>query len=411
MKKFRLVCRPTDESGAIAIIAAITLPLFLGFAAIAIDLSHLYVVRNELQNAADAGALAGARVLYDDEGTSVNENANQTAYDAAVANWSQKTPAEVNWQGGNEGDVQRGHWSFATRTFTPNPSLVPADLWNVSTEELDANPDFINAVRVKTRREANPVTLFFARILGKETAKLSAEAVAYRGFAGSIDPYEAMPIVICRESILTNADIYTCNVGRMINSGQNIATNETGGWTDFNWDDPCTGGTNASAVRDKIIGGGNPEPVYYNREVATNGGEIQSAFGELLTRWEEYKNKGEPWKLTLPVITCPDNNIGTCEMVVGAVEVNVVWITGTGEDPSYTNVPYKMGGWSSSAADGLTRWSEFVTYFNLQNVDGSPAPYAKKSIYFKPDCTYHEPTGISGGENFGVLSKVPVLVK
>jgi Flp pilus assembly protein TadG len=68
-----------NERGAIAIIVAIALPVFLGFAALAIDLSNLYVARNELQNAADAGALAGARILYDDSGTSVNEGANQRA--------------------------------------------------------------------------------------------------------------------------------------------------------------------------------------------------------------------------------------------------------------------------------------------------------------------------------------------
>jgi hypothetical protein len=35
----------------------------------------------------------------------------------------------------------------------------------------------------------------------------------------------------------------------------------------------------------------------------------------------------------------------------------------------------------------------------------------KKCIYFLPDCNPHIPTGISGGENFGVLAKIPVLVK
>jgi hypothetical protein len=47
----------------------------------------------------------------------------------------------------------------------------------------------------------------------------------------------------------------------------------------------------------------------------------------------------------------------------------------------------------------------------LKNVDGSQAPYDKKSIYFLPDCTPHELTGVSGGYNFGILAKIPVLVK
>ena len=98
MKIRKMISRARDEGGAVAIIVAVTLPVFLAFAALAIDLSHLYVVRNELQNAADAGALAGARFLYNDSGTSINENANQIAYDAAVANNSQKMAVEVNWE-------------------------------------------------------------------------------------------------------------------------------------------------------------------------------------------------------------------------------------------------------------------------------------------------------------------------
>jgi hypothetical protein len=116
----------------------------------------------------------------------------------------------------------------------------------------------------------------------------------------------------------------------------------------------------------------------------------------------------------LPVVTCPGNNITTCQELVGAVAVKVVWITGEGEDPGYNDAPTKMGSWSSSNADGSVRWSEFVAHFGLENLDANsgtaPAPYVKKSIYFLPDCSPHVPTGGSGGENFGVLAKIPVLV-
>jgi Flp pilus assembly protein TadG len=61
-----------DQRGVTIVIVAIMIAVFIGFAALAVDISHLYVVRNELQNAADAGALAGARVLYNVGGTAVN---------------------------------------------------------------------------------------------------------------------------------------------------------------------------------------------------------------------------------------------------------------------------------------------------------------------------------------------------
>ncbi len=97
---------------------------------------------SELHNAADAGALTGARFLYNDDGTSVNAGANQIALDAAFANLSEQVPVEVNWPGGNTGDVQRGHWRFSDKACTPNASLLPVDLWNVSSDELDANLEF-----------------------------------------------------------------------------------------------------------------------------------------------------------------------------------------------------------------------------------------------------------------------------
>jgi len=103
--------------------------------------------------------------------------------------------------------------------------------------------------------------------------------------------------------------------------------------------------------------------------------------------------------------------MGVCQEVVGAVNVNILWITGAGEDPQYNNAPAQMGDWSDSSQDGQVRWGSFVNYFHLENVDGSPAPYAKKSIYFLPDCTEHDLSGTTGGENFGILATIPVLVK
>jgi Flp pilus assembly protein TadG len=411
MKQLVIRSSLKNQTGAVAIMVALLLIVFIGFAALAIDLGHLYVVRNELQNAADAGALAGARFLYNSDGTAVNTGANQIAYDAAKENNSEKVSVDINWTSGNAGDVQRGHWSFATRTFTPNDSTAAFDLWNISTEELDAHPDFINAVKVVTRRQTLPATSFFARIFGHEGFVLAADAVAYIGFAGTLMPEDVdQPIAICRDTIL-NDGAYSCNIGRMINSGQNIDSNETGGWTSFNQDDPCTGGTNAQEVSGLVCGDGNPEGITLGADIATNGGEIQSAFNKLIQCWKDTTGQTEPWNLTLPVVTCPGNNMGTCENVRGAVNLNIVWITEAGEDPSYSNAPTQMGAWSNNDPDGSVRWDDFVSVFNLQNVDGSPAPYAKKSIYFLPDCTPHEPKGGSGGENFGVLAKIPVLVE
>ncbi|NUN23562.1 MAG: hypothetical protein HUU09_08845 [Candidatus Jettenia caeni] len=400
--RFQLYVRLKNERGATIIIVALLMVTFIGFAAFAIDIGHLCVVQNELQNAADAGALAGARFLYSKDGAAINEDANQIAYNTATTNTGEGKAVEVNWLGGNGGDVQRGHWSFATNTFTPNASLDPVDLINRSDEDLDADPDFINAVRVITRRKSSPASSFFARVFGYQGFTLQKEAVAYIGFAGTLQPGDVyQPIAICIDSILQN-DRYQCTVGRMSND-------ETAGWTDFNQENPCQGGTNAHDVKALVCGEGNPEPIYLGKDMATIGGVVASALKDIIECWENQTGKEILWNLTLPVVTCPGNNVGTCEEVVGAVNVNIVWITDK-DDPK--DAPYKMGDWTSSDKDGEKRWDSFVAHFNLQDVDGNPAPYEKKSIYFKPDCNPHiPPTGTSGGKNFGILAKIPVLVK
>ncbi len=432
-KVFRMLGSMRDQGGAVALWVAILLPVFIGFGALAFDISHFLVVRGEVQNAADAGALAGARFLYNNDGTAVNPGANQIAYDTATANQSQNQAAYVNWTSGNVDDVQRGHWSFATRTFTPNDSLSPVDLWNVSSSELDADLNFINAVRVRAHRRNPQAFAIFGRIFGVSGIDVSGQAIAYIGFAGSLAEGDAdQPIAICKEAILDFSDDpdgeFTCAVGRMINSGENQATNETGGWTSFyqDLDDPnlpCNGGTNAQEVRDLVCGDGNPDPIKLDEPMATNGGDIQSAFNDLIDCWKAHlaENGPTPWNLTLPVIDCPGNNVGTCQDVKGAVFINIVWITEAGEDPGYNNAPTQMAGildsnpavgaWSSEDPDGEARWTSFAEHFSLRDMVGNPATYQKKTIYFLPDCTPHELKGNSGGENFGVLARIPVLVQ
>jgi hypothetical protein len=423
-----------DQSGVIVVLVAILMLVFLGIAALVIDLSNLYVVRNELQNAADAGALAGARFLYNDDGTLVNEGANQIAYEAAIANkalaMTGAIAVDVNWTGGNIGDVQRGHWCFATQDFWPNPSLSPVDLWNVSTEDLDADPSFINAVRVEARRQATPAASFFARILGYEYFELSKYAVAYIGFAGSLQEGEVdQPIGICKQSIVDEDGNYDCHTGRMIDSGGGT-THNTGAWTNFS--QPCDTAS-ASSVRPLVCGGGNPDVISLGDGMGTVGGMQNNVYSDLRNCWlsESHLNsRGYPteaWELTLPVIDCPGNNPGPCSEVVGAVTLNVLWIKQPSADPQWMDIPLEMEGWRCSHFEGglsideMTDtqrqecWQQFAIAFDLQTADGTSVgdltpSDLQKTMFFRPDCEPHEPKGGTGGQNFGVLARRPVLV-
>jgi Flp pilus assembly protein TadG len=57
------LARRRDQHGVVAIVVALMLVVLIGFAGLALDLGKLYVTKSELQNSADACALAAARDL------------------------------------------------------------------------------------------------------------------------------------------------------------------------------------------------------------------------------------------------------------------------------------------------------------------------------------------------------------
>ena len=231
MKRFSILARLNNEQGAIFIIVAVSMLVLVGFAALAVDTGHLHVVRNELQNAADAGALAAARVLLNEDGVNINTTlASSTGQAAAKANKSGGEDPECVWNDGDNGpDVIRGHWSFTTGQFTPNDSSTQTDLFN--SPDPDTDTIFINAVKVKVHRRSIPP--FLARIFGHKKFVRHASAIAYRGFAGNfIENTFDQPIAICADSIKWGGNI-TCNIGRMLDSSNNPAKSDTGGVDEF----------------------------------------------------------------------------------------------------------------------------------------------------------------------------------
>jgi Flp pilus assembly protein TadG len=454
------------QRGAIAVLVMVAMVPLLGFAALAVDVGNLVVARNELQNAADAGALAGARCLYNQDAPlpaclqtnsstrgHVNVNANQVAFQAATANDSQKVPVDVNLTSGNGPDVERGHWNSTTRQFTANAVTAPADLANSTTAQLNANPNFINAIRVTARREATPVQAFFSRVLGFDSFEPRASAVAVVGFAGTLLPGEAdQPIVICQDSLLGDDK---CTVGRMIPS-----TSDTARWTGFEQldeDASCGGASSADTIKGLVCKTGNKIPLKLGNQVITTEGGVNSALQDLWGCWNDITGRDEVWPLTLPVVECDDGP--TCANLVGAVNVDVLWVQrqepggkyACGEFPEKSapckmqyidpdteeirvwNAPIETTGLpilddegnpvlndkgkpTYYPVDGNARWDSFATFFNLRTGSGALATVANggwvnQALYFRPDCTPHEPQGDSGGKNFGILAKIPRLVQ
>jgi Flp pilus assembly protein TadG len=168
----RLTDLMTDQSGAFAVMAALLFVVFLALGALIVDYAHMVAVQDELQNAADAGALGGARVLgsYTSNAsnwtagwTSTEDTATQTALsNAADGKKLQdcRDEAEVGFQV----QSQAGYWRFTTKQFLaydnpPNPLL--------STDKP--------AMCVTLSKTVN---MFFAPIVGVPIKQVSAQAVA-----------------------------------------------------------------------------------------------------------------------------------------------------------------------------------------------------------------------------------------
>lgn len=414
----RMISMWRDQKGITLVFVAGLTITFVTFAALSVDIAHLYVVQNELQNAADAVALAGARRLYHPDGSAINIDANRIAYEAAIANNSEKIPVEVRLPYTNQADVQRGHYSFAAQTFTPSERTTLPDLWGATTAELDADVTFVNALKVRTHRQQTPANSFFARIMGFRGFNVSAEAIAYIGYAGAVTPLAIdQPIAICKQAILNSGSEYTCATGRMMNANM-----DTAAWT--NLTQPCETAS-ASSVRPLICEEeANEIPLVINRSIGTINGQVNSAYKDLHLCWngnslldvDGDEVPDQSWPLTLPVVDCcpPDDPncdpaIGNCAEFVGIVDVEILWISEWGNGKM--TAPRKMDDWTcAEKSNDKECWQSFVQHFSIQNYDGSYPSLETKSIYLKPSCSAHIPVGTTGGQNFGVLAKIPVLV-
>lgn len=156
-RESRQFYRSRKPHGAIIVLAALMMTLLVGMLAFAIDCGVIALARNELQNAADAGALAGAAAL------SGGPDAAQTAAQAAAqANGVGSKPVAIV----SDQDIELGTWDKKSLCFTP---LADSARTNA------------NAVRITCRvnqSRGNQLGLFFAPLFGQSSSNVAAQAVA-----------------------------------------------------------------------------------------------------------------------------------------------------------------------------------------------------------------------------------------
>jgi len=138
-----------SRRGNYAILTALVLVVLLGFAALAIDLSYIRLTRLQAQNAADAGAHAALLELRQTR----DQDASRARADQIVS---------LNVVAGEQAaiepgvDVIFGGWDFDAKSFDPSA-------------------EYINAVEVTVRRDAESpagaIPLMIGRVFGDDAAE------------------------------------------------------------------------------------------------------------------------------------------------------------------------------------------------------------------------------------------------
>jgi hypothetical protein len=203
--------RLTDERGAIAVLAALTIVILLAAVAFVVDISRLYHERQVLQNAVDFGALAGAQDLPV-QGSAQANISSAIARTVAVANAPQISTAGltiayecvVGDQDANglpdPGDVP----------FVCGPTGTWTSGWTAKGSRVihDCNPfagDKCNTIRLST---SNTIPYYFAPVIGINTGSTGVvNAASCKGSCGAASSPVDVVMVLDRTGSMDVADV------------------------------------------------------------------------------------------------------------------------------------------------------------------------------------------------------------
>jgi hypothetical protein len=178
------------ERGQTIVLVAISLVSLLAMAALAIDIVTLYAARSEIQRAADAAALAGAKAVADSGVTTLPPGdpflLNATALARSMAA------------------------SAINAMMTANPAInqvagQPITWSHTVTFPASANPTNSNP-QVKVTLQVTTLPTFFARIWGNHTATVTASAIAEAYNPANVQTFTPIAPMGVKPWLVGNAD-------------------------------------------------------------------------------------------------------------------------------------------------------------------------------------------------------------
>jgi hypothetical protein len=296
----------TKPRGSVAVIVAAALTVLLTVAAFAVDLGNVFVSRNELQNSADAGALAGAARLANADGTLAWQASVSVATSTAERNQSATgvTPFV---------QATSGYWNLDSGVLLPPGGTV-----------TDRDFPGVEVTSLRSQARENAVPSFFAKMIGVDFFNVEARSIAIISGPGYVEQRDLFPFVVSRCLYENYWDYTRSPPGPKLGSdGKPVvfrlpSTNDPScGGNNIAW----TGlgdGTNANAVKtlvDNYKVPGVYTPKYY-------------ALGDGVSVWKE-KVAAAVYSEIVKCSPAPDGN-GRCKDVT-VVVVNNIPTSGDGQ--------------------------------------------------------------------------------
>jgi Flp pilus assembly protein TadG len=311
----------TDRRRGVAMLTVlVALVALIGASALAIDGGMLWAARTQMQNAADAAALAGAQNLIDNSNPAAPVVTLSASEAAAIDQASRNSAVSTSSVNLLSSDISFGNWDLATRSFDSSVDL--------------SNPDLVSAVDVVARLDTTTtgrVPAFMARVLGRDDFAVSARATAYLGYEGGMDPGEVeLPIAIdccklagsdCQQdycSTIESDPPNPCGLETPQSEGATTVSclefhstpEQNACWTVF---DGHSSAVDADSLQD-IVEDGNTNEVFAGMPVFLDNGDKTPVIGDIEARFEEegvdrYAPVHSPpdpdsWVVKLPVVNC-----------------------------------------------------------------------------------------------------------
>src|SRR6266581_5533564 len=230
--ELRAMGKKINDRGIAVIFLAISLIAMCALVGLAVDIGYMYVAKGQLQNEADAAALAGAAKLIDQ-----SKSANQPAVRTEAVNFADKNKVagdfptlDPNTTNDANGDVVLGNWDPARPV---DQRFLPAD-----------GTLFVNAVKVVARRTGESgagigantqVSIFFAKVLNWPFMSAKSQAIALN----PQPPFIAIPLCLT-----------TCNTTTLLDGTTKFFFNAAKGSPNVTWTSFLLGSSNAGDIQD-----------------------------------------------------------------------------------------------------------------------------------------------------------------